>query len=120
VVGHFIVTAAGRSDVLPSVTKTPTRRRPASVVGEAGSFPVSYSVFPPRWPGFASGQSMWGVWWTKWHWGRFSLSTSVSPAYHHSINFSIIIITRGWCNRPIGGRRAEWTQLDSYSVYTFG
>jgi hypothetical protein len=27
--------------------------------------------------------------------------------------FSIIIITRGWHNRPIGGRSAEWTQLDS-------
>jgi hypothetical protein len=35
------------------------------------------------------------------------------PANHHSTNFSIIIITRGWHNRPIGGRSAEWTQLDS-------
>jgi hypothetical protein len=35
------------------------------------------------------------------------------PANHHSTNFSIIIITRGWRNRPIGGRSAEWTQLDS-------
>jgi hypothetical protein len=24
-----------------------------------------------------------------------------------------IIITRGWHNRPSGGRSAEWTQLDS-------
>jgi hypothetical protein len=31
---------------------------------------------------------------------------------NHSTNFSIII-TRGWHNRPIGGRSAEWTQLDS-------
>jgi hypothetical protein len=23
------------------------------------------------------GQSMWDLWWTKWHWGRFSLSTWV-------------------------------------------
>jgi hypothetical protein len=52
----------------------------------------------------------WGLWWTKRHWGRFSPSTSVSPA-NHSTNFSIII-TRGWDNRPIGGRKAEWTQLD--------
>jgi hypothetical protein len=29
-----------------------------------------------------------------------------------STNFSIIIITRGWQNRPISGRSAEWTQLD--------
>jgi hypothetical protein len=36
--------------------------------------------------------SMWGLWWTKQHWDRFSPSTSVSPA-NHSTNFSIIIIT---------------------------
>jgi hypothetical protein len=55
---------------------------------------------------------MWDLWWTKRHWGRFSLSASVSPA-NHSINFSIIIITQGWQNRLIGGSSAEWTQLDS-------
>jgi hypothetical protein len=43
--------------------------------------------------------------------GRFSPSTSVSPANLHSTNFSIIIINRGWYNRPFSGRRAEWTQL---------
>jgi hypothetical protein len=57
--------------------------------------------------------SKWGLWWTKRHWGRSSPSTSASPANHHSINFSVIIITRGWHNRPIGGRSAEWTQSDS-------
>jgi hypothetical protein len=56
---------------------------------------------------------MWSLWWTKWHWYRFSPSTSVSTASHHSTNFSIIIITRGWLYRPLGGRSAEWTQLDS-------
>jgi hypothetical protein len=59
-----------------------------------------------------------GLWWTKRHWGRFPPSTSVSPANHHSTNFSIIIITRGWHNRPTGGRSAEWTQLDSNPHYT--
>jgi hypothetical protein len=54
-----------------------------------------------------------GLWWTKRHWGRFSPRTSLSPANHHSTNFSIIIITRGWHNRPIGYRSAEWTQFDS-------
>jgi hypothetical protein len=44
---------------------------------------------------------MWGLCWTKRHWGRFSPSISVSPANHHSTNCSIIIITRGWHNRPI-------------------
>jgi hypothetical protein len=60
---------------------------------------------------------MWGLWWTKQHWGRFSPSTSVSPA-NHTTNFSIIIITRHWHNRPISGRSAEWTQLDSNPHYT--
>jgi hypothetical protein len=57
---------------------------------------------------------MCGLWWTKQHWGRFSPSTSISPA-NHSTNFTIIIITRGWHNRPIGGRSAEcapnWTNF---------
>jgi hypothetical protein len=53
----------------------------------------------------------WDLWWTKWCWGRFSPSTSVSPANLHSTKFSIIIITRGRYNRPFSGQRAEWTQL---------
>jgi hypothetical protein len=59
---------------------------------------------------------MWVLWWTKRHWGRFSPITSVSPA-NHSTNFSIIIITRGWHNRPIGGRSVEWSQMDSTPHY---
>jgi hypothetical protein len=35
------------------------------------------------------------------------------PADHHSTKFSIVIITRGRYTRPVGGRRAKWTQLDS-------
>jgi hypothetical protein len=61
---------------------------------------------------------MWGLWWTKQHWGRFSPSASVSPANQDSTNFSISIITRGWLNRPIDGRSAEWTQVDSTPHYT--
>jgi hypothetical protein len=67
-------------------------------------------------PGSRPG-SMWSLWWTKRHWGRISPSTSVSPA-NHSTNFSIIIITRGWHNRPIGGRSGEWTQLDYTPHFT--
>jgi hypothetical protein len=41
------------------------------------------------------------LWWTKWHWAKFSPSTSVSPANPHSTNCSItIIIILGWYNRP--------------------
>jgi hypothetical protein len=36
----------------------------------------------------------------KAHWGRFSPSTSASPA-KNSINCSTLIIIRGWYNRPI-------------------
>jgi hypothetical protein len=45
---------------------------------------------------------MWDLWLTKWHWGRISSSTSVSPANPHSTNCSIIIdiFIRGWYNRP--------------------
>jgi hypothetical protein len=67
--------------------------------------------FPPRRPWFASGQHV-GFVVDRGAWGRFSPTTSVSLA-NHSINFSIIIITRGWHNRPFSGRSTVWTQLDS-------
>jgi hypothetical protein len=35
----------------------------------------------------------WDLWWTKWLWGRFSPSTSVSPANLYSTYFSTITIT---------------------------
>jgi hypothetical protein len=67
-----------------------------------------------RWlPTEAAPGSMWGLWWTKRHWGKFSPSISVPPAHHHSTNLSIIVITRAWHNRPTDGCSAEWTQLES-------
>jgi hypothetical protein len=62
-------------------------------------------------PGSSPGLIKWDLWWTMWRWGRFSPSTSVSPANLHSAKVSIIIITRSRYNRPFSGRRAEWTQL---------
>jgi hypothetical protein len=41
----------------------------------------------------ATGLVMWDLWWTKWRWGRFYQSTSVSPANLYSTNFSTITIT---------------------------
>jgi hypothetical protein len=35
---------------------------------------------------------MWDLWWTKWHWDRFSPSTSVSSANSHSTDCSTFII----------------------------
>jgi hypothetical protein len=61
---------------------------------------------------------MWGLWWTKRHWGRFSPSTSVSPA-NHSTDLSIIIITRGWHNRPLSGRSVEWTLIPPPTMQIF-
>jgi hypothetical protein len=58
-------------------------------------------------PGSNPSLVKWDLWWTKWRWGMFSPSTSVSPVYLHSTIFSIVIITRGWYKRPISGRRAE-------------
>jgi hypothetical protein len=52
-------------------------------------------------PGSRPGLVKWDLWWIKWRWGRFSPSTSVSPANLHSTKLSIIIITRGRYNRAI-------------------
>jgi hypothetical protein len=41
-------------------------------------------------------QFMWDLWWTKWHWSRFSPSTSVSLANSHSTEcFTLIIYHPG-------------------------
>jgi hypothetical protein len=61
-------------------------------------------------PGSIPGLVKWDLWWTKWSQGRFSPSTSVSPAIH-STKFSILTITRGRYNKPVSGRRVEWTQF---------
>jgi hypothetical protein len=48
--------------------------------------------FPPRRFGFEPRSGMWDLWWTKWHWCRFSLSTSVFPASSHPTDCSTFII----------------------------
>jgi hypothetical protein len=61
--------------------------------------------------GSIPGQVMWDLWWTKWHWGRFSPSTLVSPANPHSTDCSIIIIDHpGLVQQANSGRRTKWTQ----------
>jgi hypothetical protein len=49
-----------------------------------------------------TGPVKWDLWWTKWRWGRFSPSTSVSAANLHSSNCSTItlIYHLGLYNRP--------------------
>jgi hypothetical protein len=52
-----------------------------------------------------------GLWWTEWHCGRFSLTTSIYLVNPHSTDCStLIIINRGWYSRPVSGRRTKWTQ----------
>jgi hypothetical protein len=58
---------------------------------------------------------MWGLWWTKGHWGRFSPSTSVSLADHHSTNFFIIIITIGLLVAALP-RGPNWTPPSLYQL----
>jgi hypothetical protein len=44
-------------------------------------------------PDSIPGLVKWDLWWRKWRWGRFSPSTSVSPANLHSTNCSTITLT---------------------------
>jgi hypothetical protein len=62
-------------------------------------------------PGSCPG-SMWGLWWTKRHWGRFSPSTSVSPANQYSPTSPSSSPEAGTIGL-FGGISGEWTQLDS-------
>jgi hypothetical protein len=43
--------------------------------------------------GSIPGLVKWDLWWTKWHWGRLSPSTSVSPANLDSTKFSTSTLT---------------------------
>jgi hypothetical protein len=48
----------------------------------------------PRRPGFAPGQSMWDLWWTKWHWDMFFSEFFGIPL---TISFQpTIIFSWGW------------------------
>jgi hypothetical protein len=63
---------------------------------------------------FAPGSGKWGLWWKKCRRSRFSPSTSVSPAKTvHSTNFSILTVTLGWYNRPVGAAVPCGPSLDS-------
>jgi hypothetical protein len=42
------------------------------------------NVWSGRGPDSSPEQVMWDLWWTKWHWGRFSPSTSFSPTNNSS------------------------------------
>jgi hypothetical protein len=62
--------------------------------------------------GSSPGHVIWDLWWTKWRWGRFSPSTSVSPANLHSNHCSriTIIYHLGVVQQGSSGRSAKWTQ----------
>jgi hypothetical protein len=46
---------------------------------------------------------MWELWWSKWHWGTFFPSTSVSPANSHSDYSTFIAIYP-----PVAGTTGEF------------
>jgi hypothetical protein len=57
-------------------------------------------------------QVIWDLWWTKWHWGGFSPSTSVSPPNLYSTNCSTVTIIYHlglvqWVNSD---RSTKWIQ----------
>jgi hypothetical protein len=58
-------------------------------IAQAGWSLASHRGGPVSNPGLV----MWDLWWKKWHWGRFSPSTSVSLANLHSINFFTFTLT---------------------------
>jgi hypothetical protein len=66
-----------------------------------------------RWPFIVEawvhpGQSMWDVWWAKWHWGRFHPEFFGFPlpiSFHREPPYSYIIW--GMNNMPIGGCSSE-------------
>jgi hypothetical protein len=54
------------------------------------------TIVPLWWPGFEpSSGNVWHLWWTKWHLGRFPMSTSVSPANSYSTIYSTLIFGAG-------------------------
>jgi hypothetical protein len=60
---------------------------------------------------------MWDLWSTKWHWGRFSHSTSVSPAISHSIDCSTIIIIIYYLKLVQQAKQWPQYQVDSVSPH---
>jgi hypothetical protein len=81
----------------------------------AGFKPIrlTMEIFLPRRPVFEPGYGKWDLWWPKWRWGKFSPSTSVSPASLHSTKFSITTITRGSDNRPTVADVPSGPSMDS-------
>jgi hypothetical protein len=72
-------------------------------------------AFPQRRPRSIPGVVTWDLWWTKRHWGRFSPSTSVSPANRSTDCFTLIII-----HHQGQVQRAKWWpthQVDSVSPH---
>jgi hypothetical protein len=63
-------------------------------------------------PGLRQGLVKWDLWWTNWHYGRFSLSTSVSPANLHS--------TKSPSSQSPGAGRIgqKWPTCRVYPIWT--
>jgi hypothetical protein len=69
--------------------------------------------------GSIPGEVMWDLWWTKWHWDRFSLSTSVSPANSHSIHESSSHQTRSSLDTDSAVKLPTYKLRGTRPVYYF-
>jgi hypothetical protein len=75
------------------IRKTQAAEFPKSVsMVRTGGRAIAQAVSHRGGPGSTPGLVMWDLWWTKWRWGRFSPSTSVSPANLYSTNCSTITL----------------------------
>jgi hypothetical protein len=52
---------------------------------------VSRRPFTTEARGSVPAQSMWDLWWTKWHWDRFFSELSVFPCRFHSTGAPLIV-----------------------------
>jgi hypothetical protein len=72
------------------VTEEEARAQQRTVEGR--DIAQAVSRWLPTVAGSRTGLVKWDLWWTKWRWGRFSPSPSVSPANLHSTNYSKITL----------------------------
>jgi hypothetical protein len=103
--GLSVISSAGDRTLIPrSSSRQPSRHTDCAI--PAPQVYVQFYLDPKQGRGIAQAvdrrlpnaadrvraQVTWDLWWTKWHWGRFPPSTSVSPANSHSIDCSTFII----------------------------
>jgi hypothetical protein len=80
-----------REEHRPRVFENSVLRRIFGPCGRAMAQAVSRRPSTAEARGSISGQSMWGWWWTKWHWDRLFSELSVFPCQFHSTGAPLIV-----------------------------